>query len=82
MTTTDERCEHSGLLKSACAHCMPVRGRHHRSPAVAAGDIRGPWFTARFDSDCAGPCGSEIQAGDDIRADGEGGYLCRDCGSD
>ncbi len=39
----------------------------------------GPWFTARFDSDCDG-CGVLMQEGDEIRADGEGGYLCGTCG--
>lgn len=41
----------------------------------------GPWFTARFDSDCDG-CGDLIQEGDDIRSDGAGGYLCEPCGTD
>jgi hypothetical protein len=41
----------------------------------------GPWFTARFDSDCDG-CGGLIEEGDQIRADGEGGYICEDCGAD
>ena len=39
----------------------------------------GPWFTAHFDSECDG-CGGLIEAGDDIRSDGAGGYLCGDCG--
>lgn len=37
----------------------------------------GPVFFARFDSE--GSCGHDIQEGDAIRADGEGGYLCEDC---
>ena len=41
----------------------------------------GPWFTARFDSDCD-ECGALISEGDQIRADGTGGYICEDCGED
>jgi hypothetical protein len=32
----------------------------------------GPWFSARFDSECD-ECGNAIDEGDQIRADGEGG---------
>lgn len=41
----------------------------------------GPWFTAQFDSECD-DCGEDIEEGDQIRADGEGGYLCEECGQD
>ena len=41
----------------------------------------GPWFPARFDSECD-ECGSAIDQGDRIRADGEGGYVCEPCGED
>ena len=41
----------------------------------------GPWFPARFDSECD-ECGTPIDAGDTIRADGEGGYVCEPCGED
>lgn len=41
----------------------------------------GPWFEARYDGECAG-CGDEFEAGEEIRADGEGGYLCGNCGED
>lgn len=40
----------------------------------------GPVFSAGFDSE--GSCGHDIQEGDEIRADGEGGYLCGDCAED
>lgn len=43
----------------------------------------GPWVTAAFDSECDGDmCGVQILEGDEIRADGEGGWLCKDCGSE
>lgn len=36
-----------------------------------------PYFTAGYDS--TGSCGHEIMAGEEIRADGEGGFLCGLC---
>jgi len=39
----------------------------------------GPWITARFDSDCD-CCGDPMYEGDEIRSDGEGGWLCGECG--
>lgn len=39
----------------------------------------GPWFDARFDSECD-CCDDDITEGDRIRADGEGGYICGECG--
>lgn len=41
----------------------------------------GPWITARFDSDCDG-CGAPMDEGDQIRSDGDGGWLCDTCGSE
>jgi hypothetical protein len=41
----------------------------------------GPWFPAAYRGSCAG-CGGDIVPDDPIRADGEGGYLCGDCGED
>jgi hypothetical protein len=41
----------------------------------------GPWFPARFDGDCDG-CGGPFDEGDQIRSDGEGGWLCSDCGDE
>jgi hypothetical protein len=43
--------------------------------------ILGPWFVAAYHGNCA-DCGSDIEPDEEIRADGEGGYLCRDCGED
>ena len=41
----------------------------------------GPWFPARFDSECD-TCGDVILADDEIRADGTGGYACEGCGEE
>jgi len=39
-----------------------------------------PWVPARLGGKCAG-CGEPIKAGDEIQADGDGGWVCRDCGT-
>lgn len=45
-------------------------------------NTKGPWIVAGFDSECD-PCGGAIFAGDEIRADGSGGWECRAvCGTD
>jgi len=41
----------------------------------------GPWVNANYESDCDG-CSSRIWAGDAIRADGRGGWLCAICGDE
>lgn len=43
--------------------------------------VFGRWFTASFDSDCA-DCGRFIFEGDQIRSDGDGGWLCTECGTE
>jgi hypothetical protein len=42
---------------------------------------RGPWFLASYDGECAS-CFDRIDEGDRIRADGDDGYLCSDCGDE
>jgi DNA-directed RNA polymerase subunit RPC12/RpoP len=43
--------------------------------------ILGTWFTAAYYGSCA-DCGEDVEPDDEIRADGEGGYLCRECGEE
>lgn len=44
-------------------------------------DTKGPWFGAMYDGRCSvSEC--QIYEGDRIRADGQGGYECEDCGED
>jgi hypothetical protein len=78
-------CKHE-IDIATCGDCTP---RHGAEPATVgprrSGYGRGtlgPWFTASLDGDCSGPCGGEIWEGDRIRSDGEGGWLCSDCGRD
>jgi len=52
---------------------MPRLGR-----AIEPGGT-GPWFTARYDGECA-DCGFPIEYGETICADGYGDWLCEDCG--
>jgi len=40
----------------------------------------GPWFAATYKGACAG-CGASFEVFDEIRADGEGGWLARCCGN-
>jgi hypothetical protein len=72
----DEVCRHE-LIIGHCAVCNP------RSPQAEFSQPAeyGPWFAARFDSECD-DCGGDITEGDRIRADGEGGYVCESCGED
>jgi AAA domain-containing protein/UvrD-like helicase family protein len=70
------RCEKHDLDLASCADCRP---RPVRSPRSSR--RYGPWFEASYEGECAG-CGDDILAGDRIRADGDGGWLCTDCGED
>lgn len=72
-----DRCEVTDLLRDSCGHCTGRTGE----PELSELDPRqfGPWFPARYDGECDG-CGSEFQAGDSIRSDGAGGWLCGECG--
>jgi hypothetical protein len=71
--TAEPRCENSDLPVSQCAHCRPKPSRDTSA--------FGPWITASFDGECGGDCGRSIRAGDSIRADGEGDWLCVGCGT-
>lgn len=45
--------------------------------AGAPTDGPGPWFRAGYDGECDS-CGADYDAGDEIRADGSGGWECCD----
>lgn len=68
-----EPCIHD-LDPATCGVC---NGAEKRTSAAERPE-RGPWFFARFDGTCS-DCGDGFDAGQKIRADGEGGYLCEDC---
>lgn len=72
-----ERCERTELFVDQCAHCrgVPPPETLELNPYTF-----GPWFPARYDGECT-ECGVDFAAGDEIRSDGFGGWLCGDCGS-
>lgn len=73
----DLPCIHD-MHPADCAFCaQPARP----APDFAQPSGPGPWITAGYGSDCAG-CGGPIGEGEQIRADGDGGWLCPECGSD
>jgi hypothetical protein len=49
-----------------------------RPEGIYSGSKPGPWFDARFPGICERG-GEGFEEGEEIRADGEGGYECRDC---
>jgi predicted nucleic acid-binding Zn ribbon protein len=61
----------NGAMKRAAA--IEAQGRRFK-PAE-----RGPWFFARYDGKCS-DCGEQFESGQKIRSDGDGGWLCEDCG--
>jgi hypothetical protein len=69
-------CDHL-IERRDCGDC------NRRVPQVVPGNpaLYGPWFIAAYDGDCSG-CGADFEDGDEIRADGEGGWLARCCGAD
>jgi hypothetical protein len=73
--TAGDICPLTDLLRSACSHCT---GRGEELPPDPARS--GPWITARYPGRCSG-CTEPVTPGDRIRGDGDGGWLCEDCGS-
>lgn len=88
-------CQKSVRVKkdgSLWAHDCPIPGKDPRQAETpvnrtAAGRLeekpgKGPWFGASYESDCDG-CGNRVFEGDQIRADGQGGWECEEwCGQD
>ena len=79
-----ERCEITELLADQCGHCNGAEKRAAEAEretfrSAAEPGVYGPWFTAQYIGECAG-CSEKIERGDTIRADGDGAYLCEDCG--
>jgi hypothetical protein len=61
---------------------MPVPADAWGPPApIYTGSKPGPWFSAAFPGICE-ECGHGFEQGDTVRADGQGGYECRDCVTD
>ena len=71
--TTTLRCELTELETTGCAHCRGLTG-----PPPSHRNLGRP-FAAVYAGRCV-DCDERFEVGDRIRADGEGGYLCADCG--
>lgn len=71
----EAECIHD-LAPGSCATCNGTARRQEREAAP-----RGPAVEARYSGRCSG-CDENIRPGDQIRADGEGGWLCNDCHDD
>jgi len=67
--------------KADCGKCGGSYARRSNGKPWAHDCVpqKGPWFGAMYDGRCSvNEC--QIHEGDRIRADGEGGYECEDCG--
>ncbi len=71
---TSPRCTITDLLATQCAHCRPTPPAPKRDSARL-----GPWFAATYPGNCAS-CGARFDIFDQIRADGDGGWLADCCG--
>jgi hypothetical protein len=69
------RCAVTELEVTGCAHCRPVIDTPRPARAL------GRWFPARYAGRCS-DCDTRFHEDEEIRADGEGGYLCEDCGEE
>jgi hypothetical protein len=68
-------CRHE-IEETTCGICRP---RVTEPRTSRPDDAWGSWFIARYSSDCAG-CDEPIDPGDQIRSDGQRGWLCTRCG--
>ncbi|MER5703497.1 hypothetical protein ABT023_16350 [Micromonospora sp. NPDC002296] len=68
----EPRCTVTDLLVAQCAHCRPA-------PVDDRVARIGPWISATYRGACSG-CGARVEEFDEIRSDGDGGWLARCCG--
>lgn len=74
----NEYCELTDLPKPTCSHCTGRTG-DPADTALLAERNPGPWIRAEYRGQCA-EGGERIKPGDQIRSDGQGGWLCESCG--
>lgn len=85
MAAQDDSCDHPngfGVNGCPCGASAPAEMSDQAPTVVAMDDVKkGPWFYAKLNGVCS--AGSEsVEAGDQIRADGWGGYECSECAGD
>lgn len=74
----EPRCDMTDLLVSACG-CRAHRGTPRPvDPFDTASEPPGPWVQAAWGGECDG-CGQDYDEGDEIRADGSGGWEGKCC---
>lgn len=78
MTASGIRCEQTELFVDQCAHCRNVPDLARERPKRPR---PGPWFAAGYLGNCS-ECDIRFEEGDQIRADGAGGWLPECCGDD
>ena len=67
-------CIHE-IEASCCCFCS-----QRQSPAPRGQTAFSWWVTARYPGRCAVECGEKIVSGDLILVDGDGHWLCENCG--
>ncbi|MBM0274115.1 hypothetical protein [Micromonospora tarensis] len=76
----EPRCAVTELIAAQCAHCLPALASDAvGQPRTPSDKPLGPWITASYRGTCSS-CGTRTEEMDDIRADGDGGWLGRCCG--
>lgn len=74
------RCELTELYVDQCAHCRPTPAADPVADFLAGPQIlMGSWFPAAYPGAC-NQCGCRFDEDDQIRADGEGGWVAECCG--
>jgi hypothetical protein len=73
------RCTVTDLLIDSCAHCRFPSAPTPPDPFSGPSAKLGRWFTSAYSGSCSG-CGEQFEEFDQIRSDGEGGYLAECCG--
>lgn len=70
----EERCGLTDLIKGQCAHCRPALTQESAVFPAAP-----PWVTAQYHGRCSANRRHLIEPGDQIRSDGQGGWICACC---
>lgn len=75
------RCAVTDLIVEQCAHCVAPSKPTPADPFGTLAGALGRWFRSMYDGTCS-RCDDRFEAGDRIRADGEGGYEAYACCGD